>query len=185
VIAEGAGILVLETLQHARARGATIYAEIGGCGMSSDGHHITAPDPTARGAVRAMRAALDDAGVRPDEIQLVNAHGTSTPLNDIGETRAIKEVFGTHTEKLAVNSTKSMIGHALGGAAGIEAVACTLMLMHQIIHPTINLNDPDPGCDLDYVPLVAREAPLVAIMCNAFGFGGHNGVMVFRRAPTA
>lgn len=185
VIAEGAGILILETLQHARARGATIYAEIAGCGMSSDGYHITAPDPTGRGAVRAMRAALDDAGLRPDEIQLVNAHGTSTPLNDVTETRAIKEVFGGHAATLAVNSTKSMIGHSLGGAAGIEAVACTLMLMHQVIHPTINLNDPDPECDLDYVPGAARAARLEAVMCNAFGFGGHNGVMVFRRAPSA
>jgi 3-oxoacyl-[acyl-carrier-protein] synthase II len=182
VIAEGAGILILETLQHARARGAKIYAEVAGCGMSSDGHHITAPDPTGRGAVRAMRAALDDAGLRPDEIQLVNAHGTSTPLNDATETRAIKEVFGDYAYRLAVNSTKSMIGHCLGGAAGVESVVSVLTLMHQLIHPTINLNDPDPECDLDYVPHVAREAHVDAVMCNAFGFGGHNGVLVFRKA---
>jgi 3-oxoacyl-[acyl-carrier-protein] synthase II len=183
VIAEGAGIVILETLDHATARGATIHAELLGFGMSSDGYHITAPDPTGRGAIRAMRAALRDAGVRPDEVQLVNAHGTSTPLNDATETRAIKEVFGDHARRLAVHSTKSMIGHSLGGAAGIEAVVCALTLQHGIIHPTINLNDPDPECDLDYVPCKAREAAVEIVMSNAFGFGGHNGVLVFRKAP--
>jgi 3-oxoacyl-[acyl-carrier-protein] synthase II len=183
VIAEGAGILLLETLEHARARGAAILAEVAGFGMSSDGHHITAPDPTGRGAVRAMRAALGDAGVTPGDDDVINAHGTSTPLNDATETRAIKEVFGDHARRLAVHSTKSMIGHSLGGAAGIEAVVSVLTLMHQTIHPTINLTEPDPECDLDYVPGGAREAAVNVVMSNAFGFGGHNGVLVFRRPP--
>jgi 3-oxoacyl-[acyl-carrier-protein] synthase II len=183
VIAEGAGILLLETLEHARARGAAILAEVAGFGMSSDGHHITAPDPTGRGAVRAMRAALGDAGVTPGDVDVINAHGTSTPLNDATETRAIKEVFGDHARRLAVHSTKSMIGHSLGGAAGIEAVVSVLTLMHQTIHPTINLTEPDPECDLDYVPGGAREAAVNVVMSNAFGFGGHNGVLVFRRPP--
>jgi 3-oxoacyl-[acyl-carrier-protein] synthase II len=185
VIAEGAGILVLETLEHARARGARVLAEVAGFGMSSDGHHITAPDPEGRGAVRAMRAALADAGLEPEAIQLVNAHGTSTPLNDATETHAIKQVFGAHAARLMVHSTKSMIGHSLGGAAGIEAVVCVLTLLHQMVHPTINLDDPDPECDLDYVPGTARRAEVQAVMSNAFGFGGHNGVLVFRRAAEA
>lgn len=183
VIAEGAGVLVLETLEHAQARGAQVLAEVAGFGMSSDGHHITAPDPTGRGAARAMRAALADAGLAPGDVQVINAHGTSTPLNDVTETRAIKEVFGDHARRLGVHSTKSMIGHSLGGAAGIEAVVCVLTLRHQTIHPTINLTDPDPDCDLDYVPGAARAADVDAVMSNAFGFGGHNGVLVFRRWP--
>jgi 3-oxoacyl-[acyl-carrier-protein] synthase II len=183
VIAEGAGMLVLETLEHARARGVEPLAEVAGFGMSSDGYHMTAPDPTGRGAVRAMRAALDDARVRPEQVQVVNAHGTSTPLNDATETRAIKSVFGDHAKRLAVHSTKSMIGHSLGGAASIEAVVCVLTLGRGIVHPTINLHDPDPECDLDYVPNTARQVQVDTVMSNAFGFGGHNGVLVFVQPP--
>jgi 3-oxoacyl-[acyl-carrier-protein] synthase II len=181
VIAEGAGILVLEELEHAKRRGATIHAELAGYGASADAYHLTAPEPEARGAVRAMRAALDDAQLAPDAIQLVNAHGTSTPLNDVVETGAIKTVFGDHARRLAVHSTKSMTGHALGAAPALEAAASVLALSRGVIHPTINLNEPDPACDLDYVPLVAREARLDAVMSNSFGFGGHNAVLIFRR----
>ncbi len=182
VIAEGAGILVLEAEPHARARGAAILAELAGHGASGDGYHTTAPDPEGRGAVRAMRAALEDARVAPEEVELVNAHGTSTPLNDVTETLAIKRVFGAHARRLMVQATKSMTGHSLGAAGAIEAVATVLALKQGIVHPTINLHDPDPECDLDYVPLVAREfRPRVAIS-NSFGFGGHNGVLVFRAA---
>ncbi len=180
VIAEGAGILVLEELGHAKKRRAPILAELVGYGATADGYHVTAPDPDAKGAVRAMRRALTDAKLRPDAIGLVNAHGPSTPLNDVTETNAIKVVFGAHARTLAVNSTKSMIGHALGGASAIEAVASVLMLERGVLHPTINLTDPDPACDLDYVPLVAREMRVNAVMSNAFGFGGHNAVLVFR-----
>jgi 3-oxoacyl-[acyl-carrier-protein] synthase II len=182
VIAEGAGTLMLESLEHARARGAEILAELAGYGASADGYHMTAPDPEGRGAVRAMRAALDDARVAPDEIQLINAHGTSTPLNDLTETKAIKEVFGEHAYRLAVQSTKSMTGHALGGGGGMEAVAAVMALRKGIIHPTVNLHDPDPACDLDYVPNEAREAKVSVMISNSFGFGGHNGVLVFRSA---
>jgi len=181
VIAEGGGILVLEELEHAKKRGAPILCELAGYGASADAYHMTAPEPEAKGAVRAMRAALADARMAPEAIGLVNAHGTSTPLNDVVETGAIKTVFGPHAGKLAVNATKSMTGHALGGAPALEAVASVLMLSRGVIHPTINLHDPDPQCDLDYVPLVAREAKLDAVMSNSFGFGGHNAVLVFRR----
>lgn len=181
VIAEGAGVLVLEELEHARKRGATILAELAGYGASADAHHMTAPEPEARGAVRAMRGALADAKLEAGAIDLVNAHGTSTPLNDVIETGAIKTVFGDHARRLAVNATKSMTGHALGAAPALEAVASVLMLSRGAIHPTINLHEPDPACDLDYVPLVAREAKLGAVMSNSFGFGGHNAVLVFRR----
>ncbi len=181
VIAEGAGILVLEELEHAKRRGATILAELVGYGASADAYHLTAPEPEARGAVRAMRAALADARLAPEAIQLVNAHGTSTPLNDVVETGAIKTVFGDHARRLAVHSTKSMTGHALGAAPALEAAAAVLTLSRGVIHPTINLNEPDPACDLDYVPLVAREAKIDAVMSNSFGFGGHNAVLVFRR----
>lgn len=180
VIAEGAGTLVLESMEYAVARGAEILAELVGYGASADGHHMTAPDPEGQGAVRAMRAALDDAAMSPADIDLINAHGTSTPLNDLTETKAIKEVFGEHARRLAVHSTKSMTGHALGGAAGMEAVAAVLTLQHGILHPTINLHDPDPACDLDYVPNEAREASVRTVMSNSFGFGGHNAVLVFR-----
>jgi 3-oxoacyl-[acyl-carrier-protein] synthase II len=180
VLAEGAGVLVLEELEVAQARGATIYAELLGYGATADGYHMTAPDPTNAGAVRAMQDALTDAGIQPEEIDLINAHGTSTPLNDAAETAAIHKVFGEHAKKLAVQSTKSMTGHTLAGAAAIESVASVLELVRGKIHPTINLLDPDPACDLDYVPLVARDFKGRTIMKNSFGFGGHNAVLVFR-----
>lgn len=180
VIAEGAAMLVLESLEHARGRGAEPIAELAGYGASGDAYHMTAPDPEGRGAVRAMRAALDDAKLAPDAIQLVNAHGTSTPLNDATETAAIKQVFGGHASRLMVHSTKSMTGHSLGASSAIEAVASVLTIERGIVHPTINLHDPDPACDLDYVPNQAREARVRTVMSNAFGFGGHNGVLVFR-----
>jgi 3-oxoacyl-[acyl-carrier-protein] synthase II len=181
VIAEGGGILILEELEFAQRRGAPILVELAGYGASADAYHMTAPEPEAKGAVRAMRNALDDARMDPGTIGLVNAHGTSTPLNDVVETGAIKTVFGAHARKLAVNATKSMTGHALGGAPALEAVASVLQLARGVLHPTINLHDPDPQCDLDYVPLVAREARVDAVMSNSFGFGGHNAVLVFRR----
>ncbi len=180
VIAEGAGMLVMETLEHARARGKTAYAEVLGYGVTSDGYHQTAPDPRGAGAVRAMRAAIADAGIAPEDIDLVNAHGTSTPLNDVSETRALKEVLGDHAYKIPVQATKSMTGHSLGAASAIEAVASVLAIRDGVIHPTINLVNPDPECDLDYVPNVARRARVRCVMSNAFGFGGHNGVLIFR-----
>jgi len=183
VIAEGAGVLVLESEEHARARGVRVYAELAGYGLSADGFHTTAPDPDGKGAVRAMRAALADARVAPEDVQLVNAHGTSTPLNDATETQAIKQVFGEHARRLMVPATKSMTGHSLGAAGALEAVATVLTLEHGIVHPTINLNEPDPDCDLDYVPLVAREAKIQVAISNSFAFGGHNGVLVFRALP--
>ena len=178
VIAEGAGVLVLETLAHAQARGAQPLAVVTGYGASSDGHHLTAPEPDARGAVRAMRMALADAGLGAQAIDVVNAHGTSTPLNDVAETRALHEVFGAHAKRLLVHATKSMTGHALGGAGAIEAVASVLTLVHQIVHPTVNLFCADPQCDLDFVPLTARAARVATVMSNSFGFGGHNGVLI-------
>jgi 3-oxoacyl-[acyl-carrier-protein] synthase II len=180
VIAEGAGMMVLETLDHARARGATAYAEVLGFGITSDGYHQTAPDPRGQGAVRAMRAAIADAGISPADIDLINAHGTSTPLNDVSETRALKEVLGDHAHRIPVQATKSMTGHSLGAASAIEAVASVLAIRDGVIHPTINLDAPDPECDLDYVPHLARRAPVRCVMSNAFGFGGHNGVLIFR-----
>ena len=180
VIAEGAGILVLESLDHARARGAEVLAEVAGFASTSDAHHITAPDPQGRGAIRAMRLALEDAHLSADAIELVNAHATSTPLNDVTETRAIREVFGSHSDRLWVHATKSLTGHALGASASLEAVASVLTLVHGVVHPTLNLHDPDPACDLDYVPLVARERRIRTIMSNSFAFGGHNAVLVLR-----
>jgi len=180
VIAEGAAMLVLESEAHARGRGAAILAELAGYGTTGDGHHPTAPDPAGRGAVRAMRAALADAAVAPEEVEVVNAHGTSTPLNDAGETAAIRQVFGAHAPRLWVQATKSMTGHALGAAPALEAVACVLALTRGVVHPTINLRDPDPACDLDYVPDVARERRVRTLMSNSFGFGGHNAVLLLR-----
>jgi 3-oxoacyl-[acyl-carrier-protein] synthase II len=180
VLAEGAGVLVLEELSHAQKRGAIILAELLGYGATADGYHMTAPDPTNAGAVRAMQDALADAKVDPSEIDLVNAHGTSTPLNDAAETASIHRVFGPHACKLAVQSTKSMTGHTLAGAAAIESVASVLELVRRRIHPTINLADPDPACDLDYVPNEARAFKGRTVMKNSFGFGGHNAVLVFR-----
>ncbi|MEP7028253.1 MAG: beta-ketoacyl-ACP synthase II [Candidatus Eisenbacteria bacterium] len=181
VLAEGAAALILEDLDHARARGAKIHAELLGYGATADGYHMTAPDPTGAGAVGAMRAALADAGLEPTDVDLVNAHGTSTPINDAAETAAIHRAFGAHASKLMVQSTKSMTGHPIGGAASIESVACVLQLARGRVHPTINLHEPDPACDLDYVPNLAREAQPRIAMKNAFGFGGHNAVLVFRR----
>jgi 3-oxoacyl-[acyl-carrier-protein] synthase II len=181
VMAEGAGAFILEELETARARGATILAELLGYGATADGYHMTAPDPTNAGAMRSMRDALDDAGVAPEEIDLINAHGTSTPLNDAAETAAIHKVFGDHAARLMVQSTKSMTGHTLAGAAAIESVAVILQILRGRVHPTINLNDPDPECDLDYVPHVARDASVRTVLKNSFGFGGHNVGLVFRR----
>jgi len=181
VLAEGAGVLLLESLTHARKRGAEILAEVAGFGMTSDAHHLTAPDPGGRGAVQAMRLALADAGLNPQDVDYINAHGTSTPLNDALETRAIKEVFGAHAGRVAVSSIKSMVGHSLGAAAGIEAVASVLALQRGLIPPTINLDEPDPELDLDYVPNQPREARLNAVLSNAFAFGGHNAVVAFKR----
>ena len=181
IIAEGAGMLVLEELEAARARGARIYAEMVGFGLSSDAYHIAAPPESGEGAARCMAMALRDAGMNPEEIGYINAHGTSTPLNDRCETTAIKTVFGDHARKLAISSTKSMTGHMLGGAGGIESAFTALMLHHGIIAPTINLEHPDPDCDLDYVPNIARELQVEAAMSNSFGFGGTNGVIIMKR----
>ena len=181
VIAEGAGILVLEELEHAKARGAKIYAEVVGYGLSGDGYHMAAPPEDGEGAVRCMQMALNDAGMTPDDIDYINAHGTSTPLNDVVETRAIKTVFKEHAYKLAVSSTKSMTGHMLGGAGGIEAVFTALAINSEIIPPTINLQNPDPECDLDYVPNEARKTKIRAAISNSFGFGGTNAVIAMKR----
>jgi 3-oxoacyl-[acyl-carrier-protein] synthase II len=172
---------VLENADHARRRGARIYAEIVGYGMTADAYHMTAPDPDGDGAVRAMTAAVRDAGLRPDDVGYVNAHGTSTPYNDKTETLAIKQTFGAHAPRLAVSSTKSMIGHLLGAAGGVEAVVTVLALHHGILPPTVNYDTPDPECDLDYVPNVARKAQVEAAISNGFGFGGTNATLAFRR----
>lgn len=181
VIAEGAGMLILEDISHAKARGAKIYAEMAGYGLSGDGYHMAAPPEDGNGAVRCMEMALADAGLAVDEIDYINAHGTSTPLNDVVETRAIKTVYGDHARKLAISSTKSMTGHMLGGAGGIESVFTALTLHHQVIPPTANLENPDPECDLDYVPGEAREMKIKAAMSNSFGFGGTNAVIIMKR----
>jgi 3-oxoacyl-[acyl-carrier-protein] synthase II len=181
VISEGSGMLVLEELEAARSRGARIYAEIIGYGQTSDAFHIAAPPEDGEGAARCMAMALRDAQLAPEEVGYINAHGTSTPLNDICETRAIKTVFGAHAHKLAVSSTKSMTGHMLGAAGGIETAFTALTIFHGIIPPTINLEQPDPNCDLDYVPLAAREQQVQVAMSNSFGFGGTNGVLVLRQ----
>jgi len=181
LIAEGAGMLVLEELEHALARGADIYAEVIGSGASSDAYHIAAPPEDGNGAARCMNVALQDAGVDPCDIDYINAHGTSTPLNDRCETTAIKTVFGEHASKLAISSTKSMTGHALGAAGGLEAAFLALILSEQIVPPTINLQKPSIECDLDYVPHVARKMEIKTAISNSFGFGGTNGVVVMRR----
>ena len=181
VIGEGAGIVVLEELEHALARGAKIYAEIVGYGATGDAYHITAPAPGGEGGARAMKMAIEDGGLKPDDIDYINAHGTSTDYNDKFETLAIKEVFGEHAYKLAVSSTKSMTGHLLGAAGGIEAIFTVLAMKEGILPPTINLESPDPECDLDYVPNKAREKELTAAMSNSLGFGGHNATIVFKR----
>ncbi|PYE51844.1 beta-ketoacyl-ACP synthase II [Deinococcus yavapaiensis] len=181
VLGEGAGVLILEELEHARARGATIYAELLGYGVSADAHHITAPAPEGRGAQVAMRLALRSAGVNPEEVGYVNAHGTSTPANDLAETQAIKAIYGEHARKLQISSTKSMTGHLLGAAGAIEAIATAQALTDGILPPTINLDDPDPELDLDYIPHHAREAQVEVAMSNSFAFGGQNAVLVMRR----
>jgi 3-oxoacyl-[acyl-carrier-protein] synthase II len=179
VLGEGAGVLALEEYEHAKRRGARIYAELAGFGMSGDAYHMTAPN--VDGPRRSMKAALDNAGINADQVQYLNAHGTSTPLGDLNETNAIKLAFGDHARKLAVSSTKSMTGHLLGGAGGIESVFSVLSLHRQVIPPTINLVDPDPECDLDYCPNTARETRIDVAVKNNFGFGGTNGTLVFRR----
>jgi 3-oxoacyl-[acyl-carrier-protein] synthase II len=181
VIAEGAGILVLEELTHAQKRGAKVYAELIGYGATCDAYHMTAPSPDGEGAETCMKLALEDANIAPNEVDYINAHGTSTPLNDVAETKAIKKVFGEHAYKLMVSSTKSMTGHLLGGAGGLEAVITVKALETGIVPPTINLEEPDPECDLDYVPNQARRANIKVAMSNAFGFGGTNACLVFKK----
>ena len=181
VMGDGAGILVLEALDHARARGATIHAEVVGYGATDDASHITLPAPGGRGAVESMRVAIADAGLTTDDIDYVNAHGTSTPPNDRSETAAIKTLFGERAYRIPVSSTKSMTGHLMGAGGGIEAIACIQAMKNAIVPPTINLEHPDPECDLDYVPHEARRAELTVTMSNSFGFGGHNATLVFRR----
>jgi 3-oxoacyl-[acyl-carrier-protein] synthase II len=181
VIGEGAGILILEELEFAKARGANILAEIVGYGMSGDAFHVTMPDESGSGAIRVMKRALDDAGVEPNKIDYINAHGTSTPYNDKFETLAIKKLLGDHAEKVAVSSTKSMTGHALGAAGGIEAVFSVLAINKGKLPATINYEIPDPDCDLDYVPNVARDAEVNYVLSNSFGFGGTNACLLFKR----
>ncbi len=178
VFSEGAGILILESLAHARARGARIYAEVLGHASASDAYHIAAPDPTGAGAIRAMRWALEDAGLTPDDVDYINAHGTSTPINDAVETLAIKTLFGEQAYNIPISSTKSMLGHPMGGAGAIEAAVCALIIHHGIIHPTINYETPDPECDLDYVPNEARRADVRVVLSNSFGLGGQNACLV-------
>ncbi len=181
VIGEGAGVLILETLDHALKRDATIHAEIIGYGTTCDAHHITSPTPGGVGGAEAMKLALIDGQINPEEVDYINAHGTSTPANDSNETSAIKAALGNHAYQVPTSSTKSMTGHLLGGSGGIEAVACALAIKHEIIPPTINYSNPDPNCDLDYVPNKAREKKLGVVLSNSFGFGGHNVCLAFRQ----
>jgi 3-oxoacyl-[acyl-carrier-protein] synthase II len=181
VLSDGAGALVLEELEHAKARGATIYAELVGFGMSGDAYHMTSPPDSGEGAARCMANALRDAGIAPEAVSYINAHGTSTPAGDIAEVAAIKRVFGDHAYKLAVSSTKSMTGHLLGAAGAVEAIFSVLAINSQMAPPTINLDEPDEGCDLDFVPHQARSMPIDVVLSNSFGFGGTNGSLVFRR----
>ena len=180
VLGEGAGVLVLEEYEHARARGANIYCELVGYGMSADANHMTAPCADGDGAFRCMRNALRDGAIAPESVDYINAHGTSTPLGDLAETVAVKRCFGEHAQRLAVSSTKSMTGHLLGAAGGVEAVFSVLSLRDQVVPPTINLHEPDEGCDLDFVPNEARDMKLRVVVSNSFGFGGTNGSLVFR-----
>ncbi|MFC1884727.1 beta-ketoacyl-[acyl-carrier-protein] synthase family protein, partial [Thermodesulfobacteriota bacterium] len=180
VMGEGAGIIVMEELEHALERGAKIYAEIVGYGLSGDAYHVSAPDPEGGGAISCMKMALDIAGLKPEEIDYINAHGTSTKLNDMAEIKAIKAVFGNHANNLAVSSTKSMTGHLLGGAGGIEAVFTALTIKNGILPPTINYETPDPECDLDFVPNKARKAKVKTALSNSFGFGGTNASLLLK-----
>jgi 3-oxoacyl-[acyl-carrier-protein] synthase II len=172
---------MLEELEHAKARGAKIYAELAGSAMNSDAYHMTSPSPGGEGAADCMRLALEDAGLNPEDVDYINAHGTSTPAGDVAETMAVKAAFGDHAYKLAVSSTKSMTGHMLGAAGGAEALFTVLALRDQVMPPTINLDNPDEQCDLDYVPHTAREAKIDVALSNSFGFGGTNGTLAFRR----
>lgn len=181
VLGEGAGLLVFEELEHAKARGARIYAEVLGYGTTSDAGHITAPDPEGKGAAAAMRAAISDAGVTPESVDYINAHGTSTPLGDKAETQAIKAVFGDHAHKMKLSSTKGALGHSLGASGGIEAVISCKTIQASLIAPTINYSTPDPECDLDYTPNQAAKCEVNVAMSNSFGFGGHNACIVFRK----
>ena len=181
VLGEGAGLIVLESLKHAEQRGANILAELSGYGASSDAHHVTQPHPEGEGAARAMKWAIEDAGIAPDKVDYINAHGTSTPLNDKYETIAMKRMYGDHAYKLAISSTKSMTGHLLGAAGGIEAAFTVLTIKDGVVPPTININDPDPDCDLNYVPNNAIKQTVNVAMSNSLGFGGHNASLVFKR----
>ncbi len=181
VLSDGAGVVVIEEREHAKARGATIYCEVIGTAMNADAYHMTSPSPGGEGAAECMRMALEDAGINPEEIDYINAHGTSTPVGDVAETKALKRAFGDHAYKLAVSSTKAMTGHMLGAAGGAEAVFTALAIRDQVMPPTINLDNPDEECDLDYVPHTAREAKIEVAISNSFGFGGTNGTLVLRR----
>ena len=185
MLGEGAGVMVLEEYEHAKARGAKIYAEVSGFGMSGDAYHMTAPPEDGDGARRCMLAALKNAGVNPDQVHYLNAHGTSTQLGDLAETIGIKRAFGDHAKKIVVNSTKSMTGHLLGGAGGLESVFTVLAVHHQISPPTINIFNQDPACDLDYCANTAREMKIDVALKNSFGFGGTNGTLVFKRHEQA
>ena len=181
VFAEGAGALIVEELEHARKRGANIYAEVVGHAASSDGFHMAAPDPNAAGPIRAMQWALQDAKLNPEDVDYINAHGTSTNLNDTTETRAIKAVFGKHAQNVPISSTKSMMGHAMGASGALEAIVCSKVIKHGWIPPTINYETPDPECDLDYVPNHARQAEVTTTLSNSFGLGGQNACLVLKR----
>jgi len=181
VMGEGGGVLILEELEHAKARGANIYAEIIGAGLTGDAFHVTAPPPEGEGAFRSMREALRDGGIIPEQVDYINAHGTSTPLNDENETAAIKNLFGEHAYKMAISSTKSMTGHLLGAAGAVEAVATVLAIKNSFVPPTINLDEPDPLCDLDYTPKVGKERNIEYAISNTFGFGGHNASLLFKK----
>ena len=177
---EGAGVVILEELEHARARGARIYAEIVGYGATGDAYHLTAPAPDGEGAQRAMKRALNDASVAPSDVQYINAHGTSTPANDLNETRAIKAVFGEYAKQVSVSSTKSMTGHMLGAAGAVEFIICTLAVQEGVVPPTINYSTPDVECDLDYTPNTLARRPIDVALSNSFGFGGHNVSLAVR-----
>ncbi|MGZ8901620.1 MAG: beta-ketoacyl synthase N-terminal-like domain-containing protein, partial [Limisphaerales bacterium] len=181
VMGEGAGVVVIEELEHAKRRGARIYCELTGYGNTADANHMTAPAPEGEGAARCMKAAIKTAGMQQNEISYINAHGTATPQGDVAETQAIKSVFGDHAKKLVVTSTKGAIGHMLGAAGAVESIICVKAIQNNIVPPTINLENPDPECDLDYAPGKAREMQVNAILNNSFGFGGHNATVLMRK----